>query len=47
VTVVVAAPEGEDLGKKGNKRMKPHKKREKEGQIKVSKHSRSDIWLAG
>jgi hypothetical protein len=26
VPITVAAPEGEDLGKKGNRRMKPHKK---------------------
>jgi hypothetical protein len=36
VPVAVAASEGEDLGKKGNKRMKPHKKGEK-GERKLDK----------
>jgi hypothetical protein len=47
VTIAVATPEGEDLGKKGDKRMKPHKKGEKAEQIEVSKHPCRDVWLAG
>jgi hypothetical protein len=50
--IVVAAPEGEDLGKKCNQRMKPHwkkgkKERDKVGQIEVSKHPCRDVWLVG
>jgi hypothetical protein len=50
VPVAAAVPEGEDLGKKRSKRMKPQKRRkgrEKAGQTEVSKHPYRDIWPAG
>jgi hypothetical protein len=37
VPVTVAAPEGEDLGKKCNKRMKPHWKKGEKGERKLDK----------
>jgi hypothetical protein len=47
VPVVVAAPEGEDLGKKYNQRMKSTEKRrgrgEKAGKTKISKHPCRDV----
>jgi hypothetical protein len=47
VPVTVATLEGEDLGKKGNKKMRPHKKKgekgEKAGQTEVNKHPYRNI----
>jgi hypothetical protein len=49
VSVAVTTLEGEDLGKKCNKRIKPHWKKRKGGekarQTDDSKHPHRDVWL--